>query len=239
MRLQWGLKFGTAAKRGDSQDARHWICKKTNHAAPSRNQPPFARPTFLNLIYLNFMYFFLYTPSRALFPYAQLPQLTDGPASLVQSGAIARHIARGCGFSPSKPLESAAADVVAGGADDLRNAYGKLIYDPAFEQKRDAFERVRCGQDPCFFFFFFFSFFFSSDALILIKIIFSDFNPRPSCRCGWPISRPCWPRAARARTFSCGSRTRPLPISWSLTRSRRCSRWTRRRSPRRRSSGSF
>eukprot|EP00051_Salpingoeca_urceolata_P028399 m.486647 g.486647 ORF g.486647 m.486647 type:complete len:528 (-) comp24541_c0_seq1:74-1657(-) len=66
-----------------------------------------------------------------LFPFGQVPSLTIDGHDLVQSHAILRFLARRFQFGGSTPDEELAVDIVAGGAQDLRTRYSKLVYNKA------------------------------------------------------------------------------------------------------------
>jgi glutathione S-transferase len=67
--------------------------------------------------------------------FGQIPQWTapDGVTTMVQSGAILRHLARAHGAYGSSEADMARVDVVMDGAADWRRAYTKLIYTDRLE----------------------------------------------------------------------------------------------------------
>jgi glutathione S-transferase len=67
--------------------------------------------------------------------FGQIPQWTapDGVTTMVQSGAILRHLARTHGAYGSSEADMARVDVVMDGAADWRRAYTKLIYTDRLE----------------------------------------------------------------------------------------------------------
>lgn len=71
-----------------------------------------------------------------LFPFGQVPSLSYDGFHLVQSLAILRFLGQKHGFYPSKFEEQARVEMITGASEDFKLRYGRLIYDPEFDQKK-------------------------------------------------------------------------------------------------------
>eukprot|EP00942_MAST-04A_sp_MAST-4A-sp1_P003584 g3584.t1 len=63
-----------------------------------------------------------------LFAFSQVPSLTYGETSLVQSEAILRFLARKHGIAGETEIEQQRIDLFVGGLKDMRSKYGKMVY---------------------------------------------------------------------------------------------------------------
>jgi glutathione S-transferase len=61
-------------------------------------------------------------------PFGQVPRLVDGDVDICQSKAILRHVGRTRGLYGSTEKEHSQVDMLVDTADDLRQAYNKVIY---------------------------------------------------------------------------------------------------------------
>eukprot|EP01104_Vermistella_antarctica_P012389 TRINITY_DN3575_c0_g1_i1.p1 TRINITY_DN3575_c0_g1~~TRINITY_DN3575_c0_g1_i1.p1 ORF type:complete len:328 (-),score=90.26 TRINITY_DN3575_c0_g1_i1:155-1096(-) len=66
--------------------------------------------------------------------FGQLPQLSVGNRSIVQSHAILRYLGRALGMAGEGAEEELLCDVIAGGAEDLRKLYSRLVYASSQEE---------------------------------------------------------------------------------------------------------
>eukprot|EP00943_MAST-04B_sp_MAST-4B-sp1_P000877 g877.t1 len=63
-----------------------------------------------------------------LFAFSQVPSLTYGDTSLVQSEAILRFLGRKHGIAGETEIEHQRIDLFVGGLKDMRSKYGKMVY---------------------------------------------------------------------------------------------------------------